>query len=62
MLGVREVGVPIASITAFIGGFTSAAVFEVTNERGWEPVPLPLQIGLSPHGGVRVALRFEFGR
>jgi hypothetical protein len=28
----------------------------------WEPVPLPLQMGFSPHGGVRVALRFDFGK
>ena len=35
----------------------------MTRERkSWKKVPLPLQVGLSPHGGVRVALRYEFGR
>jgi len=28
----------------------------------WEPAPLPVRVSLMPHGGVQVAVRFEFGR
>jgi hypothetical protein len=34
----------------------------VTSTEHWEPIPLPLEVGLSSHGGARVALRFDFGK
>ena len=44
----------------------SAIIGAVIAERAlpaerWEPVPLPLQVGVSPRG-ARVAMRFEFGK
>ena len=55
VIGTVVIGVPLAVLGAVIGAATPPG------ER-WEEVPLRPQVGFSPHGGVRVALRFEFGR
>ena len=47
-------GMPLAALGAAVGAATPS-------ER-WEEVPLPLHVGFSPHGGVRVALHYEFGK
>jgi len=58
--GVRGVLTTLGAVTGIIlGGAIGVAV--ASGER-WEPVPLPLEVGYSPHGGARVALRFEFGK
>ena len=54
MLGAVLLGVPFAVLGAAIGA--------ASHSEQWEEVSLPLHVGLSPHGGVRVALRFEFRR
>jgi hypothetical protein len=49
-------------IGAIVIGLPSAVISAVASGKPWEPVPLPLQVGFSPHGGMRVALRFDFGK
>ena len=47
----------------FVGPPIGATIgFNMTAAERWEKVSLPLRVGLSPTGGARVALRFEFGR
>jgi len=57
VIGATAGFVPLAIPFAIIG-----AVASPYRHDRWEPVPLPLQMGFSPHGGVRVALRFDFGK
>ena len=48
----------ISSITGAITG----AIIGAAMSPNWESVSLPLQVGFSPHGRMRVALHLEFGR
>jgi len=56
--------VTLMLVTTVAGGAIGSAVGAVYDSTvpGWKEVPLPLRVGLLPHGGVQVAVRFEFGR
>jgi len=50
---------------SIIGAGALGAILGVvisSNVGDWEPVPLPVRVSLMPHGGVQVAVSFEFGR
>ena len=60
--GARITVVEPAKDKRFLAGAASGALVGVVPQERWEEVPLALQVGMSPHGDVRVALRYNFGR